>query len=186
MSDKSFLKIFIAFFKVGTLLLGGGYVILPLLTAELVDKKKWISSDELCEFYALSTSLPGIIAANTAIFTGRKLYGRKGAIAAIVGVTLPAFIAIIILATLFNEIASYNFINDIFKGISVGVIILLYLAIKEMWNRCLIDLFSIFVFIFCLILSLFTKFSPAIIVIASIIIAVVNQKYKNIKENTSD
>ena len=44
---------------------------------ELVDKKKWITSEELCEFYALGASLPGIIAANTAIFTGRKLLGTK-------------------------------------------------------------------------------------------------------------
>ena len=62
-------NIFKTFFKVGTLLLGGGYVILPLLTNELVDKRKWITSEELCEFYAIGASLPGIIAANTAVFT---------------------------------------------------------------------------------------------------------------------
>ena len=62
--DKSFYAIFKTFFKVGTLLLGGGYVILPLLQAELVDKKGWIDSDGLCEYYALGQSVPGIIAAN--------------------------------------------------------------------------------------------------------------------------
>ena len=89
--EKSFYAIFKTFFKVGTLLLGGGYVILPLLTSELVEKKKWITSDELCEFYAIGASLPGIIAANTAIFTGRKLLGFRGAVAAILGMILPAF-----------------------------------------------------------------------------------------------
>ena len=78
------------------MLLGGGYVILPLLSSELVDKKGWITSDELSEYYALSSSLPGIIAVNTAIFTGRKLFGYKGAIAAMTGVILPAFITIIL------------------------------------------------------------------------------------------
>ena len=48
--EKSFWSIFKTFFKVGTLLLGGGYVILPLLTSEIVEKKHWITSDELCEF----------------------------------------------------------------------------------------------------------------------------------------
>ena len=81
--DKSFFSIFKTFFKVGTLLLGGGYEILPLLTSELTDKKGWLTSDELCEYYAISTSLPGVIAINTAIFTGRKLAGFKGEIAAI-------------------------------------------------------------------------------------------------------
>ena len=56
---------------------------------ELVEKKKWITSDELCEFYAIGASLPGIIAANTAIFTGRKLLGFRGAVAAILGMILP-------------------------------------------------------------------------------------------------
>lgn len=89
--EKNCYTIFKTFFKVGTLLLGGGYVILPLLTSELVEKKNWITSDELCEFYAIGASLPGIIAANTAIFTGRKLLGTKGAVAATVGMVLPAF-----------------------------------------------------------------------------------------------
>ena len=53
-------------------MLGGGYVILPLLQSELVEKKHWIDDDELCEYYALSQSVPGIIAANTAMFTGYR------------------------------------------------------------------------------------------------------------------
>ena len=73
--EKSFYTIFKTFFKVGTLLLGGGYVILPLLQSELVDKKHWLNEDELFEYYALSQSVPGIIAANTSIFTGYKLNG---------------------------------------------------------------------------------------------------------------
>ncbi|MBO6087030.1 chromate transporter, partial [bacterium] len=57
--EKTLYRIFKTFFKVGTLLLGGGYVILPLLQAELVDKKMWLKDDELCEYFALSQSVPG-------------------------------------------------------------------------------------------------------------------------------
>ena len=146
--EKSFYSIFITFFKVGTMLLGGGYVILPLLTSELVDKKKWITSDELCEFYALSSSLPGIIAANTATFTGRKLFGTKGALAAIIGVTLPAFLAIILFASVLTEIVHYKIVQNIFWGVGIGVIVLLYFAVKEMWTKCLTDRFSTFNMIF--------------------------------------
>ena len=129
--DKNFYGIFKTFFKVGTLLLGGGYVILPLLTSELVDKKKWITSEELCEFYALGASLPGIIAANTAIFTGRKLLGTKGAIAATVGMVLPAFLAIVLFASILSELITKPSIQHIFWGIGIGVIVLLFLAVKE-------------------------------------------------------
>ena len=67
--EKTLYNIYKTFFKVGTLLLGGGYVILPLLQSELVDKRDWIDNDELCEYTALSQSIPGLIAANLSIFT---------------------------------------------------------------------------------------------------------------------
>src|SRR5574344_333039 len=120
--EKSIYTIFKTFFKVGTLLLGGGYVILPLLTSELVEKKKWITSDELCEYYAIGASLPGIIAANTAIFTGRKLMGTAGAIAAIVGMILPAFLAIVLLASILAELIAKPSVQHIFWGVGIGVI----------------------------------------------------------------
>ncbi len=183
--EKSFYSIFITFFKVGTMLLGGGYVILPLLTSELVDKKKWITSDELCEFYALSSSLPGIIAANTAIFTGRKLLGTKGALAAIIGVTLPAFLAIILFASVLTEIVHYKSVQNIFWGVGIGVIVLLYFAVKEMWTKCLTDRFSTIVYTVCLLLSLFTKISPAIIIIMTIIFSILYTKM-NKKEAGND
>ena len=88
--EKTLYQIFKTFFKVGTLLLGGGYVILPLLQSELVEKKNWINDDELCEYYALSQSIPGLIAANLSIFVGYKLRKTAGAIAAITGIILPA------------------------------------------------------------------------------------------------
>lgn len=173
--EKSFFNIFKSFFKVGTLLLGGGYVILPLLKSELVDKKKWITPDELYEYYALSSSLPGIIAANTAIFTGRRLLGTKGAIAAIVGVTLPAFIAIILLASILGEIAHFIVIQNIFWGIGIGVITLLFLAVKEMWKNCVNDKYTTIMFIICFVLAIL-KVSPAIIVLFAIFTGLVRQK----------
>ena len=130
--EKNVYSIFKTFFKVGTLLLGGGYVILPLLTSELVDKKHWISSEELCEYYALGASLPGIIAANVAIFTGKKLLGLKGAIAATVGMILPAFLAIVLLASILSELVTKPSIQNIFWGVGIGVITLLFMAVKEM------------------------------------------------------
>ncbi len=157
--------------------MGGGYVILPLLTSELVDKKKWISQEELCEYYALSSSLPGVIAANTALFTGRKLAGAKGAIAAITGVITPAFLAIILLAALLSEIVDYPAVQNIFWGVGIGVIALLILAVREMWAKCVFDKFSFAVYLVALVLALTGKISPAYIVIGAILIGVVKAKF---------
>ena len=177
--EKSFFSIFKTFFKVGAILLGGGYVILPLLTSELVDKKGWITSDELCEYYAISTSLPGIIAVNTAIFTGKKLLGTKGAIAAIIGVTMPAFVVIVLLASVLTELVHFNHVNYIFWGVGIGVIALLFFAVKEMWSKCVTDRFTSVIYVLCLILALCGKISPAIIVIFAIITGLAVQFIKN-------
>lgn len=187
--EKSFWSIFKTFFKVGTLLLGGGYVILPLLTSEIVEKKHWITSDELCEFYALGASLPGIIAANTAIFTGRKLLGRKGAIAATIGVVLPSFLAIVLLASILSEIVDKPSVQHIFWGVGIGVITLLFLAVKEMWTKCVVDKFSICVYSVCLILA-FTRVIPlSLIVILALVSGIIFQRIedkKNLKNNKED
>ena len=89
--QKSFWHIYKTFFKIGALLLGGGYVILPLLQSELSEKKDWVTPDEIIEYYALSQSLPGIIAINISIFAGYGMLGLRGAIAAILGVVTPSF-----------------------------------------------------------------------------------------------
>ena len=187
--EKSFWSIFKTFFKVGTLLLGGGYVILPLLTSEIVEKKHWITSDELCEFYALGASLPGIIAANTAIFTGRKLLGRKGAIAATIGVVLPSFLAFVLLASILSEIVDKPSVQHIFWGVGIGVITLLFLAVKEMWTKCVVDKFSICVYSVCLILAFARVIPLSLIVILALVSGIIFQRIedkKNLKNNKGD
>jgi len=184
--EKSLYSIFKTFFKVGTLLLGGGYVILPLLTSELVDKKKWITSEELCEYYALGASLPGVIAANTAIFVGRRLMGRLGAIAAIIGMVMPAFLAIVLLASILGEIINFPVVGHIFWGVGIGVIVLLFLAVKEMWTNAVVDKFTFILYIICLIMALSSKVPLALIVIFALAAGILNQLFQNKKSKIKE
>jgi len=173
--EKSLYNIYKVFFKIGTLLLGGGYVILPLLQSELVEKRQWISSDEVAEFYALSQSIPGLIAANISIFTGYKLKGVSGALTAVSGIITPAFLSIVILAKVLEEIIKFDFVKGIFWGVGIGVIVLLYLAVKEIWHKSIVDKYTFGVFFIVFLLSLCFDVSPAILVILSIIAGVVLQ-----------
>ena len=110
MKPKLF-EMFMSFLKIGTLLLGGGYVIVPLLNSELVDKKGWATKEDIIDFYALGQCVPGIIAANTTLFIGYKLRGKSGALAAFFGLILPPFLAIILLASFLVKI-SENIIKN--------------------------------------------------------------------------
>lgn len=180
--EKSLYNIYKTFFKVGTLLLGGGYVILPLLQSELVEKRSWIDNDELCEYTALSQSIPGLIAANLSIFVGYKLKRTMGALAAISGMITPAFLSIVILAKILEEVIKLKFIQGIFWGVGIGVLVLIYLAVKEIWHKSIIDKFTFGVFFVIFLLSVCLKISPAVLIILVIIIGILRQFYLGKKD----
>ena len=91
MKNINSINLFKAFFKIGLILLGGGYVIVPIMDDILVQKRKWITHDELIDFYSMAQSLPGIIAVNTSILAGYKLMKTKGALIAVLGLVSRNF-----------------------------------------------------------------------------------------------
>ena len=179
--EKSLYGIFKTFFKIGTLLLGGGYVILPLLQSELIDKKNWLSDEELCEYFALSQSIPGIIAANVSIFVGYHLRKTMGAVMAIFGLILPAFAAIIILARIMTEITHISFVKSIFWGVGIGVLMLIFLAIKEVWKKSVVDKYSCGIFFLTFILSACFKAPPAVLIILAVFLGLWTQFARKIE-----
>lgn len=184
--EKSLYNIFKAFFKVGTLLLGGGYVILPIMQCELVEKRGWIDNDELCEYTALSQSLPGLIAANLSIFVGYKIRGTIGAIVAIFGMVLPAFLCIVVLAKILEEIINLRVVQGIFWGVGIGVLVLIYLAIKEIWKKSVNDKFTFLIFFAVFLCSACFKVSPAILVILAILTGIARQFILNRKKKEAE
>ncbi|MBR1908721.1 chromate transporter [bacterium] len=164
--------IYIAFFLLGIQLLGGGYVLVPLMTKSLIEKRKWITEEELADFYALSQSLPGILAANISCFTGYKLRGKCGAFAALSGIITSPVVSIILIAEVIDKLLKISFIQSIFWGVGIAVIILVYLTVKEMWKFSLTDGLSWIIFLTAFLLSFFFRVSPVHIIIFSVVIGV--------------
>lgn len=171
----SCLKLFLSFLKIGTLLLGGGYVIVPLLNSELNKKRGWLSKEEIIDFYALGQCVPGIIAVNTTLFVGYKLRKKSGALAAFFGLTIPPFFAIILLASVFIKLTDNVIMNDIFHGVNIAIIILLYMTVKEVWPSSIKDNFTLFLFILMLALAVF-GLSPSIIIVFSAVLGILYKK----------
>lgn len=173
--------IFYVFLKIGIVLVGGGYVILPLLNSEIVEKKRWMSYDDILDKYCLSQCIPGIIVANTALFVGYKLRGFLGAIAAIVGVTISAFITIISIANILSIIFNNIIINNIFDYINLSVIVLILITLKDMFPKCIVDKTTFFLFVFCLYLILILKITPFVIIFISIFLGFIVSLIKKLK-----
>lgn len=172
----SLIKMFFVFMKIGALLIGGGYVILPLLTSEFSEKRNLISSDELLDYFALSQSLPGIIAANMSIFIGYKLKGKFGAVAAFCGVIFVPFWAIVFLASCLESLTNVTFIQQALKGVGAGVIALIGLTAREAWQKSNKDGFFYCIFLFALLALLWIKLSPIEVIILFLLIGIMYKK----------
>ena len=166
------LDIYKIFFKIGVILLGGGYVIIPIMQSELVEKKNWLNEQELCDYYCVSQCLPGIIAINMSILVGYKMLKFKGSLASILGMSTSPFIAILLVANLLNLILKFSFIEGIFWGVNLSVIVLIYLALKEMWQKSIVDKMSVFWFLLILFLALI-KINPAFLILASVLAGII-------------
>ena len=125
-------SIFAIFAKIGAFTIGGGYAMIPLIEAEML-KRGWISEEDMPDIIVLAQSAPGILAVNMAIYSGYRLRGIRGALAASLGAVLPSFVIILLVAMLFAGIKDNPTVAAIFQGIrpvAVGLILAVNLARK--------------------------------------------------------
>ena len=123
---KDLITLFLTFFKLGIFSIGGGPTMLTLLQGELVEKKKWLTNDELMEMTAIAESTPGPIAINLATYLGYKKGGFFGALFSTLGVIITPFVLMFCISLFLENILSYNAIKYAFRGIKVGVVFLLF------------------------------------------------------------
>jgi chromate transporter len=116
---------FRTFFRIGMFTLGGGYAMIPIIEAEVVDKHKWVSNEEFLDLIAIAQSCPGVFAINISIFIGYKLRRLRGALATALGTALPSFIIILLIAMFFHRFQDNPVVESIFKGIRPAVVALI-------------------------------------------------------------
>ena len=122
---KNLFNLYFSFAKIGTFTIGGGLAMMPMMQSELIEKRKWITDEELIDYYAVGQSTPGIVAVNVATFVGYKQMGIIGGIFATLGMVTPSLVIIMILAGLINSINDFPIIQKALKGINVAVAALL-------------------------------------------------------------
>ena len=120
--------LFRTFFQIGLFTIGGGYAMIPLITDKVVSKG-WASEADLIDYIAVAESVPGPFALNTSTFIGMKQFGVLGAIVTALGLILPSFIIIILIAKFFMKFIEYKGVTAVMTGLKPAVIGLMSAAV---------------------------------------------------------
>ena len=138
---NTLLELFVVFFKLGAFTIGGGIAMLPLLQNTLIEEKKWFTKEEFVDIVAVCQSLPGVVAVNMATYVGYKKKGLIGSIISTLGVIIPSFIIIVIIATFISSLGDNGVMMGAMAGlraaalgmVAVALIQLFPAAIKSKW-----------------------------------------------------
>lgn len=123
---KTLLSLFLTYLKIGLFTFGGGYAMIALIEENIVNKKQWITKDELTDIVTIAESTPGPIAVNCSTYVGYKIGGVLGSAIATLGCVLPSFIIIYAISLVFDWFLGITYVQYAFNGIkcAVGLIIL--------------------------------------------------------------
>ena len=192
---KVLLSLFFTMFKIGLFTFGGGYAMIAIIEREIVERKKWIDSDEFLDIIAIAESTPGPLAINNATYIGYKICGVIGAIFATLGVVLPSFIIIYVISLFFDAFLSIVWVGYAFKGIQAAVAFLILNAGLKMLKKLEKNWFSTIFLVLtmgCLIgFSLFAvKFSTIFYILIGgtfgVVVYLLSSVKKKDKKSTSD
>lgn len=173
-----YLELFLTFFKIGAFTFGGGYAMLPFIQQEVI-RHDWLLMEQLIDFVAISESTPGPFAINVSTFVGIQTAGILGALCSTLGVVLPSFIIIIIVAKIYDRFRTSKTVSGAMLGLKGTVVGLIGAAVIstaqsifqvnsiDLKNVIGVTLFGVFLF------ALIKKANPIIIIVLSAVVGIV-------------
>ncbi len=123
-----YLKLFLTFLKIGAFTFGGGYAMLPLMQYEVL-ANEWMSEEQLLNFIAVAESTPGPVAINMATYIGVQTGGLFGAVCATLGVVMPSFVIILLVAKFYAKYKNSFIVKSCLTGLRPVVVGLIASAV---------------------------------------------------------
>lgn len=165
--------IFISFAKIGAVLFGGGYAMLPLLEREVVNRRKWCRFEEMADFYAMAQLIPGVIAVNTSMLIGHRLRGAAGTLAATAGVIFVPVLVILAYAAAFDRMADNKLLLSAMAGLRPAVAGMMAGVAFTMFNRSRKTRLGLVVSLCVVLLVLVCRFSAVAVIVASLAVGTI-------------
>ena len=166
MKKTSLWQLFATFFKTGLFTFGGGYAMIAILQDELVEKKKWITNQDMLDLIVVAESTPGVIAVNAATSIGYKTRGVLGSIIATLGIVLPSFLIISVLSYLVAAFQSNVWYQSAFRGIQACVTVLVVNAFTKMFKQISRDAYNYIALAVAFVVAAFTEFNVIFLILA--------------------
>lgn len=174
---KDSLNIFWICTCIGAQMFGSGMAVIPILKREFIEKRKWITDEELLDIMSIAQCSPGAYTVSIVTFIGNKMCGMLGGAAAAIGITIVPIIAIILFTCVYKSISEMEVIKNALVGITVCVCALIINALIDLWKKAIIGLPTLIIFIISFILYAFTDISIIAIILGMGVLNFVFEKY---------
>ncbi|MCI5498212.1 MAG: chromate transporter [Clostridiales bacterium] len=161
------LDLFLTFARISASCFGGGYAMLPFFQQELVEKRGWLTDEELLDLNAVAQCTPGVIAVNTATFCGYRTRGFWGAIWASIGILVPPILIVTIISAFFWSFAENPWVQHALTGVRACVCALIINSTIRLYRKAVLDVPTFLVFLAVFLLAAFVGLSPAVLVIGA-------------------
>jgi chromate transporter len=159
--------LFKTFIKIGIATFGGGYAMIPMIEADVVDKYKWVDKEEFVNLVAIAQSCPGVFAINIGIFIGYKLRKISGAVCTAVAAALPSFLIILLIAMFFHQFQDNKIVASIFAGIRPAVVALIAVPIFNLAKSANINISTCWIPTICAIAIWLLGVNPIWVIMAA-------------------
>lgn len=162
-----YIDLFRIFLKIGFFTLGGGYAMIPQIESEIVDRRKWMVRKDFLDLIAVAQTCPGALAVNMSVYIGYKLRKMRGAICATLGVALPSFVIILLIAMFFHQFQDNEVVRSVFNGIRPAVVALICAPVFSMGRAARISWINCWIPIACALLIWLLEVNPIFILTAA-------------------
>lgn len=172
---NEYAQLYWAFLRIGGLTFGGGLAMLPMLKFELVEKKNWITEEDLLDCYAIGQCTPGIIAVNTATYVGYKKKGVMGGIVSTLGMVTPSLVIITLVAMCLQAFMENIWVQHALMGVRAVVCALMLNTVLTLAQKSLANKTCYVICILAFLLAMFTGIPTVCIVILAALCGILIQ-----------
>lgn len=181
---KFYFLLFFYTFKLSAFTFGGGYVIIPLMKKQFVDKLHWIDEQQMLDYIAIAQSSPGAMAVNASVLLGKGIAGLPGALITILGTITPPFTILTIISFFYKSFSQNEIVQNVLHGMQAGVCAVIIDVVYDMGSKIvktkMLLPVLIMVFAFCAVFIL--KINVIWVIFISAFLGIINLKTKGEKK----